>query len=60
MGFILDGFDAEEYDRSYSDGVLVRRIVGYFRPEVRRMLIVALMVTGASLVDRIYRAGGAI
>ncbi len=30
MGFILDGLDTENYDRSYSDRELVRRIVGYF------------------------------
>ncbi len=41
MGFILDGLDTESYDRSYSDRELVRRILSYFRPHARRMLIVA-------------------
>ena len=35
MGFIMDGLDAEEYDRSYSDGVLVKRIITYFRSQSR-------------------------
>jgi hypothetical protein len=30
-GFVLDGLDAEAYDRSYSDKALVRRIAEYFR-----------------------------
>ncbi len=35
MGFIMDGLDAEDYDRSYSDRELVRRILRYFRPKLR-------------------------
>jgi ATP-binding cassette subfamily B protein len=42
MGFILDGLDTEAYDRSYSDRELLRRVVGYFRPHARRMVLVAL------------------
>jgi ABC-type multidrug transport system fused ATPase/permease subunit len=45
MGFILDGLDTEDYDRSYSDRELVRRIVGYFRPHARRMVLVGVMLT---------------
>ena len=37
MGFIMDGLDAEEYDRSYGDAVLVKRIITYFRPQAKRM-----------------------
>jgi len=44
MGFILGGLDTEGYDRSYSDRELVRRIVGYFRPEWKRMSLVAAMI----------------
>lgn len=51
MGFIMDGLDAEAYDRSYSDSDLVRRIVGYFRPETGRMAIVAAMVTLQSVAN---------
>ena len=45
MGFILDGLDTEAYDRNYSDRELVRRIIGYFRPHTRQMILVALMIT---------------
>ncbi len=41
MGFIMDGLDAEGYDRSYNDRDLLRRIVTYFRPHRRLMLGVA-------------------
>lgn len=43
MGFVLDGLDAEAYDRQYSDGVLVRRIAAYFRPHIKTMVIVAVV-----------------
>ena len=49
MGFIMDGLDAEEYDRRYSDRDLVKRILGYFRPEGRRMAIVSMAVVIYSL-----------
>ncbi len=51
MGFIMDGLDAEAYDRSYGDRVLLRRIVGYFRPKLPIMLFVASMVVLASVAD---------
>ena len=41
MGFIMDGLDAEAYDRTYTDRQLVSRIVGYFRPHLPKMLFVA-------------------
>ena len=34
MGFIMDGLDAEAYDREYSDRQLLKRIIGYFRPHL--------------------------
>jgi hypothetical protein len=43
MGFVLDGLDAEAYDRQYSDGDLVRRIAQYFRPHIKTMVIVAVV-----------------
>ena len=49
MGFIMDGLDAEEYDRRYSDRDLVKRILGYFQPEGRRMAIVSMAVVIYSL-----------
>lgn len=51
MGFLFDGLDAESYDRKYDDRQLVSRIVGYFRPQVRKMGIVAVMVVFTSLLN---------
>lgn len=51
MGFMMDGLDAEEYDRSYDDRQLVRRIFAYFKPQVPRLLAVAGMIVAAALVD---------
>ncbi|NLX11293.1 MAG: ABC transporter ATP-binding protein [Chloroflexi bacterium] len=51
MGFIMDGLDAEEYDRSYNDRELVKRILRYFRPQLGRMLLVAAMILLTSLVN---------
>ncbi len=47
---IMGGLNAEEYDRSYSDWQLVRRIAAYFRPHLRKVGLVAFMVTLTSLV----------
>jgi len=44
MGFILDGLDTEAYDRNYRDRELIARIIGYFRPYVRQMSLVAIML----------------
>jgi ATP-binding cassette subfamily B protein len=49
MGFILDGLDTEAYDRSYSDRELLGRIIGYFRPHSRKMILVAAMIALNSL-----------
>jgi ABC-type multidrug transport system fused ATPase/permease subunit len=45
MGFILDGLDTESYDRTYGDRVLLRRLLGYFRPYRRRMILIAIAIT---------------
>jgi ABC-type multidrug transport system fused ATPase/permease subunit len=45
MGFILDGLETEVYDRNYSDRELLSRIIGYFRPYTRQMILVAVMIT---------------
>ena len=57
MGFILDGLETEEYDRTYSDRELVRRVVSYFRPYGRQMALVVLTIvlnsaagTGAPII----------
>ncbi|MDX1413193.1 MAG: ABC transporter ATP-binding protein [Candidatus Promineifilaceae bacterium] len=45
MGFILDGLDTEDYDRQYGDRELLDRIITYFQPYNRQMLLVAVMIT---------------
>jgi|SRR5579871_133222 len=49
----MDGLEAEAYDRIYSDRQLIRRILGYFRPKLRLMLIVAGLVVLTSLMDTV-------
>ncbi len=49
MGFILDGLEAEEYDRSYNDRQLVKRIVAYFQSERWRMLGVSAVIVLSSI-----------
>lgn len=56
MGFILDGLETEDYDRQYGDRELLTRIVDYFRPYTRQMLLVALMIT----LDSAAGTGGPI
>ena len=54
MGFIMDGLDAETYDRKYDDRQLIARIIGYFRPQLKMMLFVALLVVLTSLMDTAF------
>jgi len=42
---VFRGLAAEEYDRKYSDIELVKRILKYFRPYKRSMLIVVIFLT---------------
>src|SRR5258708_14601495 len=51
MGFLFDGLDEESYDRSYDATLLVKRILEYFRPQIRRILFVSILVVLASLVN---------
>ncbi len=51
MGFVFDGLDAEAYDRQYTDRQLVRRILLYFLPQSRRIVLVAASITAAALLD---------
>ncbi len=53
MGFLMDGLDAESYDRNRSDRELLVRIVGYFRPVLWNMLLVAVMIVAGSLMDTV-------
>jgi len=45
MPFILDGLDSEEYDRTYKDRELLRRIARYFRPYRRQAILASTMLT---------------
>jgi ABC-type multidrug transport system fused ATPase/permease subunit len=51
MGFIMDGLDAEAYDREYKDRQLIARIIGYFRPHLPTMGVVAGLIVLNSLMD---------
>ena len=51
MGDLHGGLFTEKYDRTYSDRDLVRRIFDYFRPQLRKMLIVAVLVALASTLQ---------
>ena len=53
MGFLMDGLDAEAYDRSYSDRELLNRIVGYFRSHWLLMVFVAVMIMLNSAMDAV-------
>lgn len=44
MGDIMSGLDAEAYDLSYKDSQLLGRIASYFRPQLRTMVLVALLI----------------
>lgn len=50
---ITAGLEAEAYDRTYNDIELVRRIVAYFRPHWRKVVLVACMVSLVSLAGTI-------
>ncbi len=51
MGFIMDGIDAEAYDRTYTDRELLKRIGGYFWVHRRKMSLVAGMIVLSSLTE---------
>jgi ATP-binding cassette subfamily B protein len=42
MATVMRGLDAEAYDRQYSDATLVRRVVEYFAPYKRQLIIIAI------------------
>ena len=51
MGFLMDGLDAEAYDRKYTDRQLIRRISTYFKPETGRIAAVVTAVVLTSLAN---------
>jgi ATP-binding cassette subfamily B protein len=54
MGFILDGLDAEAYDREYTDRQLLSRILAFFRPHISIMSVVAVLVVLNSAMDAAF------
>jgi ATP-binding cassette subfamily B protein len=50
MGF-FEGLDAEAYDRKYRDRDLIKRILVYFKPQSRRILLVACLTILISLAS---------
>ncbi|HET9906886.1 MAG TPA: ABC transporter ATP-binding protein [Anaerolineales bacterium] len=54
MGFIMDGLDAETYDREYTDRQLLARIIGYFKPHFPMMGTIAIMITLNSVMDAAF------
>ena len=51
MGFIMEGLDAESYDRTYDDRGLVERILRYFKPNRRAMGLIVVMIVLNSAMD---------
>ena len=51
MGFIMDGLDAEGYDRTYDDRELLNRILDYFRTRKRLMAGVAFVIILNALLN---------
>lgn len=51
MGFIMGGLDSDSYDRQYSDRVLLRRILLYFKPQSRPMITSAVVILLAAIFD---------
>ncbi|MGI5286268.1 ABC transporter ATP-binding protein [Nonomuraea polychroma] len=60
MGFLMDGLDAEDYDRTYNDRDLLRRIVSYFRPKLGTMILVATMIVLVSASQAAIPALGSL
>ncbi len=54
MGFIMDGLDAEAYDRTYKDSDLVKRIVHYFRPKAGLIVFLTVLIVLNSLLDTAF------
>jgi ABC-type multidrug transport system fused ATPase/permease subunit len=44
MAAVTRGLDAEAYDRQYQDKELLRRILRYFRPHRRKVIIVTICI----------------
>lgn len=51
MGWMMDGLESDAYDRTYGDSALVRRVLEYFKPHWKPMLLVILVIIGDSAVS---------
>ncbi len=47
---VFFGLDTEAYDREYTDGELLRRIISYFAPHRRRIVTVGILVAAIALI----------
>ncbi len=54
MGFIMDGLDAEAYDRTYKDSQLIKRIGDYFRPKVGIIIFLTVLIVLSSVLDTAF------
>lgn len=50
MGFFFSNLNAEKYDRQYSDGQLVARIAVYFKPQVKRLAIILVLILVVAVI----------
>lgn len=50
MGF-FSGLNAEKYDRQYSDRQLLAGIIGYFKPQVKRLAVVGVLLVAIAFIS---------
>jgi len=48
---IFSGLHAAKYDRSYSNRQLLARILGYFRPKIKTVSFIALLIVLSAIAD---------
>ncbi len=48
MGFMLDGLDAEAYDRTYADREVVARVLKYFQRQRLRVLLGVVSIVASA------------
>ena len=54
MGFMLiDGLNAEAYDRTYTDHQLIQRIAYYFKPQMLLLIEIAALIVFASCLNAV-------
>jgi len=50
----MDGLEAEDYDRAYTDRTLVKRISRYFRPKLKLVVAAAIAIALASITEATF------